>query len=227
MTFKKGYTPWNKRKKCPQLGVRLGIKHSEETKKKMSLAHKGKISWCKGIKLSKELCAKRKSIMIEYYKQGNKAGMFDKHHSKETKRKMSLAQKGREPGYIAYGKNNHFWIDGRSKIKGYKSLKAKRRKYRLKGGGELFLKTIQQVYEDNIKKYGTLTCYLCSNFIKFGNDSLEHKIPLIRGGTNARENLEVACKLCNSKKGIKTEIEYRNFISQGIMSGRGQQQRQA
>src|SRR3990167_4216203 len=47
---------------------------------------------------------------------------------------------------------------------------------------DLSIKTIQLVYEDNIRKYGTLTCYLCLRQIKFGNDHLEHKIPLSRGG---------------------------------------------
>jgi 5-methylcytosine-specific restriction endonuclease McrA len=68
--------------------------------------------------------------------------------------------------------------------------------------------TVQMVYEDNIKKYGTLTCYLCFKPIEFGNDSLEHKMPLIRGGTNEYNNLAISCRSCNSKKHIKTTEEY-------------------
>jgi len=73
----------------------------------------------------------------------------------------------------------------------------------------LNIKTIQLVYEDNIKKYGTLTCYLCEKPIPFGKDHLEHKTPLSRGGTNLYENLEIACQSCNYKKHTKTEAEYR------------------
>ena len=62
---------------------------------------------------------------------------------------------------------------------------------------DLSIQTIQVVYEDNIKKYGTLTCYLCLNPIEFKQDSLEHKTPLSRGGTNEYNNLAVACKKCN------------------------------
>ena len=73
---------------------------------------------------------------------------------------------------------------------------------------DLELHTIQLVYEDNIKCYGTLTCYLCEKPLLFGGDCLEHKTPLSRGGTNKYENLAVACRSCNSKKHNKTLEEY-------------------
>lgn len=71
---------------------------------------------------------------------------------------------------------------------------------------------IQMVYEDNIKKYGTLTCYLCLEPIKFGKDELEHKNPLSRGGTNEYDNLGVSCQICNLRKHKRTEEEYRKEI---------------
>ena len=72
----------------------------------------------------------------------------------------------------------------------------------------LTVETVQRVYEDNIKKYGTLTCYLCMQVIVFGRDNLEHKIPVSRGGSNLYENLAISCSKCNNKKGTKTEQEY-------------------
>ncbi len=74
---------------------------------------------------------------------------------------------------------------------------------------DLIYKTVQLVYEENIKKYGTLTCYLCELSIEFGKDSLEHKVPLSRGGTNEYRNLGVAHRSCNSRKNNKTEQEFR------------------
>ena len=99
-----------------------------------------------------------------------------------------------------------------SKTREYKKLQRQKRKALMRGGGRLSIKTIQLVYEDNIKKYGTLTCYLCIKPIKFGKDNLEHRIPLIRGGTNHYDNLAIACQCCNYKKHHKTEEEYRNHI---------------
>lgn len=78
------------------------------------------------------------------------------------------------------------------------------------------LDVVQSVYEANIKKYGTLTCIVCGKAIKFGEDrvrknvdTLEHIIPLSRGGTHDFDNLGVSHLSCNSKKHDKTLKEYK------------------
>lgn len=73
---------------------------------------------------------------------------------------------------------------------------------------DLNVGTVQMVYEDNIKKYGTLTCYLCLKPVNFKEDALEHKTPLSRGGTNDYNNLAVSHRSCNCKKHDKTYEEY-------------------
>lgn len=100
------------------------------------------------------------------------------------------------------------WNKGKG-LGGVQRLYNERRALLFKNAGELTKKTIQQVYEDNIKNCGTLTCYLCLQPIPFGDDHLEHKIPLSRGGSNARDNLDIAHRSCNCKKNNKTEAEYR------------------
>ena len=92
----------------------------------------------------------------------------------------------------------------------YKALRHKRRI----AESDLTTRTVQLVYEDNIKTYGTLTCYLCRKPIVFGKDSLEHKTPLSRGGTNKYCNLAIACRSCNCRKHAKTEEEYKKEILQ-------------
>jgi 5-methylcytosine-specific restriction endonuclease McrA len=87
----------------------------------------------------------------------------------------------------------------------------------MKIGGELPIERIQKIYEDNIKKYGTLTCIYCLNPVQFGKDTLEHKQPLSRGGTNLYENLAIACQRCNSSKGKKTEKEYGEEVKSGAL----------
>lgn len=98
-----------------------------------------------------------------------------------------------------------------SKTKEYRQSQRQKRRALEYGGGELSIETIQRVYEDNIKHYGTLTCYLCEQPIGFGIDHLEHKIPLCRSGTNKYNNLAIACQKCNCKKHTKTEEEYRKL----------------
>jgi len=108
--------------------------------------------------------------------------------------------------------NSMYSISRFSKTKAYRRLQRQKRKALMKGGGKLTIKTIQLVYEDNIKRYGTLTCYLCLEPIEFGKDTLEHKTPLSRGGTNEYNNLGIACQKCNFSKSNKTEEEYRRII---------------
>lgn len=80
------------------------------------------------------------------------------------------------------------------------------------------VQTIQQLYYDNIKKHGTLTCYLCLKPIKFDKDVIEHKTPLSRGGTNEKKNLAIADRSCNAKKHMKTETEVYVMQSQELLS---------
>ena len=92
-------------------------------------------------------------------------------------------------------------------LKGKASTRAVKHKRRLLES-DLTKETVQMVYEDNIKQHGTLTCILCNKPIAFGEDSLEHKTPLSRGGTNAYENLGVSHLKCNLKKNRRTLEEW-------------------
>ena len=166
--FQKNAIPWNKGKKLSKEYIeklrvsKLGIKHSEEHKRKISEA------------------------------------MVNRSASDLTKLKMSLAHKG---------ERNSNWKGG-IPPKFYNKIRRKR----VKIAGKLTIKTIQFVYEDNIKKYGTLTCYLCLKPILFSKDHLEHKTPLSRGGTNEYCNLAIACRKCNEKKHTRTYEEYMQYV---------------
>lgn len=77
---------------------------------------------------------------------------------------------------------------------------------------------VRQVYSENVKKFGRLTCELCFKPIKKGQDSLEHFYPVSRlkeydKDINVRENLGVAHsqkskERCNTKKNNKTRNEW-------------------
>lgn len=75
-----------------------------------------------------------------------------------------------------------------------------RRKANEKYSGLLTRKVIQEVYEENILLFGTLTCIYCMLPIEFGKDTLEHLIPASSGGTNDKANLHIACFQCNCIK---------------------------
>ena len=224
MPFSKGYIPWNKDKKCPQIsegqkgripwnkgkkGLQVawnkGIKGSVKPNK--TSFKKGMTSWIKGLHIYTGGGRKKGCVA---WNKGTKGVMkaWNKgiSHSEETKQKISKTRQGK---YV--GKNSSNWKGGISKHKYYRRLMHFRRRF-IRGGTPLSIKIIQLVYEDNIKRFGTLTCYLCLKPISFGKDCIEHKIPLSRNGTNNYDNLEIACKSCNSKKHSKTEEEYRKEL---------------
>jgi 5-methylcytosine-specific restriction endonuclease McrA len=79
----------------------------------------------------------------------------------------------------------------------------------LRDFGSLTEDLITQVYARNRQRNkGVLVCYLCHKPIEEGQDNLEHKLPLCRGGKNELENLDVAHRLCNRSKGALTYEEF-------------------
>ena len=106
-------------------------------------------------------------------------------------------------------KNVKIWV---SRHKEQELLRRRISSNKRRAIGDLSKEIFQMVYEDNIKKYGTLTCMLCLKPIGFGEDSLEHKNPINRGGTNEYSNLGVSHLRCNMSKHTKTVEEYHEYI---------------
>lgn len=65
------------------------------------------------------------------------------------------------------------------------------------------------------------TCCLCGTRIDDTLDSphpmsltLEHLTPIARGGTHNLDNIDFAHRTCNTRKGVKTLDEYRDWVKQ-------------
>jgi 5-methylcytosine-specific restriction endonuclease McrA len=60
-------------------------------------------------------------------------------------------------------------------------------------------------------------CWYCGEEVWVGFNAhwslatIDHRLPLSRGGTWKRRNLVCACKRCNMDKGDLTEVEYVEF----------------
>lgn len=65
-------------------------------------------------------------------------------------------------------------------------------------------------FEDIKLLYSQHSCFYCKKELSEHEISIDHKIPVSRGGTNKLSNLVICCRSCNSKKRNKTEIEYRS-----------------
>lgn len=61
---------------------------------------------------------------------------------------------------------------------------------------------------ERIALYGGL-CYYCGA----PADTVDHRIPISRGGTNLPANLVPACRSCNSRKRTRTEREFREVMA--------------
>lgn len=66
-----------------------------------------------------------------------------------------------------------------------------------------------------IKSSRKKVCYYCNKKIEDNKDlTVDHLMPVSRGGLTTEENLEICCFKCNTEKSDMTEEEYRDFLKQ-------------
>lgn len=53
------------------------------------------------------------------------------------------------------------------------------------------------------------------------HETVDHKHPTSRGGTNSRDNKVRCCWLCNNRKGNMTEAEFMRYLATGVKSPMG------
>jgi HNH endonuclease len=89
-----------------------------------------------------------------------------------------------------------------------KAIKHRRRALEVEAEGYFGVEDIQKIYKQQSGK-----CYYCKT--KLSNEyHIEHKTPLVRGGTNWPNNLCCSCSKCNKSKFTKTEQEYLILIGE-------------
>lgn len=50
-------------------------------------------------------------------------------------------------------------------------------------------------------------CYHCGKSFSSEDLTMDHLVPLVRGGKTGKNNVVVSCKKCNSEKSFKTLVE--------------------
>jgi 5-methylcytosine-specific restriction endonuclease McrA len=63
-----------------------------------------------------------------------------------------------------------------------------------------------------LKRHNFL-CFYCGAKLRPANRTLDHKLPLSRGGTNTIDNVVPACRPCNQRKHRLTTEEFLAEIS--------------
>lgn len=64
----------------------------------------------------------------------------------------------------------------------------------------------------NLLRRFQFRCFYCSVKLTKKNRSLDHKVPLVRGGTNDISNLVPSCLRCNQRKNVQTAHEFQGIF---------------
>jgi 5-methylcytosine-specific restriction enzyme A len=62
------------------------------------------------------------------------------------------------------------------------------------------------------QKTASGSCYYCRQKVAFQELTMDHLVPLARGGRSTKENLVPACKSCNNKKKTMLPIEWQEYM---------------
>lgn len=68
------------------------------------------------------------------------------------------------------------------------------------------------------KKRSSGICYYCKKKFRPDELTMDHKIPLSRGGRSDKENLVPCCKECNNKKKYLLPAEWTEYLESLIKS---------
>jgi len=63
------------------------------------------------------------------------------------------------------------------------------------------------------QKTASGTCYYCGSVIAHQQLTMDHLVPLARGGRSTKDNLVPSCKSCNNKKKNLLPVEWEEYIN--------------
>ena len=62
-------------------------------------------------------------------------------------------------------------------------------------------------------------CHYCNNRTAPGDLTMDHVVPLARGGKSTKGNVVPACKACNNKKKQLLPMEWEEYLKEGGIKG--------
>ncbi len=64
------------------------------------------------------------------------------------------------------------------------------------------------------QKTASGTCYYCGVQVAHRQLTMDHLVPLSRGGRSTKDNLVPSCKDCNNKKKTMLPVEWDDYLNQ-------------
>ena len=171
-----------------------GVKQTEEHKRNISLAKMGH-------KTSEEA-----KLKMRLKKLGTKRTKEELQKRDETRRKNGWYKDRDEHIEKISGENHWNYKDGRCKTKEYHAFYSRLGKVRRRGA------TGKHTFKEweTLKTQYNYTCPCCKRREPEINLTIDHIIPIVKGGSHNIENIQPLCKSCNSRKLTKT-ITYENI----------------
>lgn len=174
----------------------MGHAVSEETRRKIGKAHKGKPTWNKGNHLSEEWKKKLSEVQ-----KGNKSYWFKRPRSEETKKKISLAMVGKPNNFSGKyhseetkkkmsadrtGEKHPNWLGGKS--------------------FEPYTTDWKETLRRSIRERDTYICQVCNvSQVDIAHDV--HHIDYDKKNNNPN-NLITLCHSCHSKTNVKNKRKF-------------------
>lgn len=56
-------------------------------------------------------------------------------------------------------------------------------------------------------------CYYCEKKVAYKNITMDHLVPIARGGRSTKDNLVPSCKECNTQKKTLLPIEWEDYLN--------------
>lgn len=157
----------------------------------------------------------RYKMSDEHKKKLSKAkkGKKGRVQSKEIREKISLRLKGQHHSPLTQYKIGEFSGDKNPNWQGGINTTERRvwitRRYRLRKLGNGGSHSLDEW--ETLKAQYNWTCPCCKKFEPEIKLTVDHIIPIAKGGSDNIENIQPLCKLCNCKKHTKN-IKYENYI---------------
>ncbi len=175
---------------------------SEETKKKLSLSKMGD----KNPQYGKSMGDKCRAALLESRKGS--------HHSAATKKKMSEGisraynsdASGRLKKLVSErskGAKSHFWKGGICQDKEYMRETQKKQRHNRRARMRNAIGSFTVGEWETLKKQYGFKCPMCGRKEPLIQLTIDHVIPLVKGGDNNISNIQPLCFICNTQKATK------------------------
>lgn len=115
---------------------------------------------------------------------------------REARRRADATMRARYPELFKVRKRSWYERKGRLRFE-------KRR-------AEMYGVRYETVRLDEVLKRDGAWCYLCGRNVPREYVTLDHVVPLVRGGSHTYDNVRIACRFCNSRKGkrLLSELDW-------------------